>query len=152
MFLGGDPGSFLGVADGGGGGAMPAPSGPTTGGLADDSDPNARIVSVTLQETEKVWNEIFPREYNRRYQEPTLVLFSGQDRSACGFASAATGPFYCPADQQVYIDLSFADLLRQRFKAPGDFALAYVVAHEVGHHIQNQLGYSQQVSQARPAG
>ena len=149
LFLGGDPGSFLGVADGGGGTSIPAPAGPSTGGLADDSDPNARIVSVTLRETEKIWGQLFPREYDRQYREPTLVLFSGQDRSACGFASAATGPFYCPADQQVYIDLSFADLLRQRFRAPGDFALAYVVAHEVGHHIQNQLGYSQQVSQAR---
>lgn len=148
MLLGGDPGEFLGVSNSGGGGTV-APSGPSTGGLVDDSDRNAVIVGVTLRETEKTWGEIFPREYNKRYVEPTLVLFTGQDRSACGFASAATGPFYCPADQQVYIDLAFADLLRQRFKAPGDFALAYVVAHEVGHHIQNQLGYSQQVSQAR---
>ncbi|OAV45975.1 neutral zinc metallopeptidase [Lewinella sp. 4G2] len=149
MLLGGDPGEFLGVSNGGGTVTAPSASGPSTGGLVDDSDPNARIVGVTLRETEKIWSQLFPQEYNRRYQEPTLVLFTGQDRSACGFASAATGPFYCPADQQVYIDLSFADLLRQRFKAPGDFALAYVVAHEVGHHIQNQLGYSQQVSQAR---
>ena len=149
MLLGGDPGEFLGVANGGGSGVATAPSGPSTGGLVDDSDPNARLVGVTLRETEKIWGQLFPQEYNRQYREPTLVLFTGQDRSACGFASAATGPFYCPADQQVYIDLSFADLLRQRFRAPGDFALAYVVAHEVGHHIQNQLGYSQQVSQAR---
>ncbi|NJC27336.1 KPN_02809 family neutral zinc metallopeptidase [Neolewinella antarctica] len=149
MFLGGDPGEFLGVSNNGGGLSAPAPSGPSTGGLVDDSDPNAKIVGITLRETEKVWSQIFPQEYNKRYVEPTLVLFTGQDRSACGFASAATGPFYCPADQQVYIDLSFADQLRQRFRAPGDFALAYVVAHEVGHHIQNQLGYSQQVSQAR---
>ena len=147
MLLGGDPSQFVGLADGGG--AATAPSGPSTGGLVDESDPNARIVGITLAETETVWKQLFPQEYNRRYPEPTLVLFSGQDRSACGFASAATGPFYCPADQQVYIDLSFADLLRKRFRAPGDFALAYVVAHEVGHHIQNQLGYSQQVSQAR---
>ena len=149
MLLGGDPSQFLGLAGGGGGTQVAAPSGPSTGGIVDDSDPNAKIVGITLRETEKTWGQLFPQYYNRPYKEPTLVLFSGQDRSACGFASAATGPFYCPADQQVYIDLSFADLLRKRFKAPGDFALAYVVAHEVGHHIQNQLGYSQQVSQAR---
>ncbi len=146
FFLGGNPLEYLGI--GGGGGAAPTQ---TTNPQADiqEDDTNARIVSVTLEETENAWNQIFPQEYNRQYQEPVLVLFSGQDRSACGFASAATGPFYCPADQQVYIDLSFADQLRQRFGAPGDFALAYVVAHEVGHHIQNQLGYSQRVSQAR---
>lgn len=146
--LGGDIQEYLGAATSGGGLAAPS-SQTSSGGLADNSDPNAEIVSATLFDTEQYWGRTFPQEYNRRYQEPVLVLFSGQDRSACGFASAATGPFYCPADNKVYIDLSFADLLRRRFKAPGDFALAYVVAHEVGHHVQNQLGYSQQVSQAR---
>lgn len=147
MLLGGDPGEFLSVSDSGG--QVSAPSSQTTGGVVDNNDPNAEIVGVTLRSTEQFWDQVFPKAYNKRYPQPTLVLFQDQDRSACGFASAATGPFYCPADQQVYIDLSFADQLRRRFKAPGDFALAYVVAHEVGHHIQNQLGYSQQVSQAR---
>ena len=146
--LGGDVQDFLGAANGGGGITAPTQSAPT-GGLIDNTDRNAEIVSATLYDTEQYWGKVFPQEYNRRYQEPVLVLFSGQDRSACGFASAATGPFYCPADNKVYIDLQFADLLRKRFKAPGDFALAYVIAHEVGHHVQNQLGYSQQVSQAR---
>ena len=145
MLLGGDPTEFLGASNGA---PAPAPRSAPSADIAED-DTNARIVSVTLAETENTWNRIFPQEYNTRYREPVLVLFSGQDRSACGFASAATGPFYCPADQQVYIDLSFADQLRRRFRAPGDFALAYVVAHEVGHHVQNLLGYSGQVSQAR---
>ena len=147
LFLGGNPLDFLGFS-GGSAPATPPPRASPGAEIAAD-DTNARIVSVTLAETENTWNRIFREQYNRQYQEPILVLFSGQDRSACGFASAATGPFYCPADQQVYIDLSFADQLRKRFRAPGDFALAYVVAHEVGHHIQNLLGYSQQVSQAR---
>lgn len=146
--MGGDISQYLGAANGGGGLSAPAQS-TSTGGLVDNTDRNAEIVSATLYDTEQYWNKTFPQEYGRPYQEPVLVLFSGEDRSACGFASAATGPFYCPADNKVYIDLSFADLLRRRFKAPGDFALAYVIAHEVGHHVQNQLGYSQQVSQAR---
>ncbi|WP_116109241.1 neutral zinc metallopeptidase [Lewinella sp. IMCC34191] len=148
FFLGGNPLDYLGI--GGGGGAAPAPTETTRseGGIA-TGESNADIVQVTLQETEDTWNRLFPQLYNGQYREPVLVMFEGQVRSACGFASAATGPFYCPADQKVYIDLSFADQLRQRFGAPGDFALAYVIAHEVGHHIQNQLGYSQRVSQAR---
>jgi predicted metalloprotease len=146
FFLGGNPLDYLGV--GGGGGSAPVTTTQPGAEIAAD-DTNARIVSVTLQETENTWNRLFPELYNRQYREPVLVLFSGQTQSGCGFASAATGPFYCPADNKVYIDLSFADQLRQRFGAPGDFALAYVVAHEVGHHIQNQLGYSQRVSQAR---
>lgn len=145
FFLGGNPLDYLGV----GGGSAPTETRSNPGAEIAEDDTNARIVSVTLAETEDVWNTIFQQQYGRNYQEPVLVLFSGQDRSACGFASAATGPFYCPADQQVYIDLSFADQLRERFGAPGDFALAYVVAHEVGHHVQNLLGYSQRVSQAR---
>ena len=148
FFMGGNPLDYLGL---GGGGDTGTPTETTTNPQADiqEDDTNARIVSVTLEETENAWGQIFQEDYGRSYKEPVLVLFSGQDRSACGFASAATGPFYCPADQQVYIDLSFADQLRQRFGAPGDFALAYVVAHEVGHHVQNLLGYSDQFSQAR---
>ena len=150
MLMGGDPSEFLGAA----GGGVAAPTTQTSSpaqNLEQDTE-EFQIVSKTLRDNEKVWGQLFPQYFNRQYQEPILVVFEGQDRSACGFASAATGPFYCPADNKVYIDLSFADLLRKRFRAPGDFALAYVVAHEVGHHIQNQLGYSQQVSQIRRRG
>lgn len=109
----------------------------------------ARQVSVVLKETEDVWNEIFREQLERPYEEVTLVLFSESDRSACGFAQAATGPFYCPADRKVYIDLSFYDQLSQRFGAPGEFAMAYVVAHEVAHHVQNLLGITRAVEERR---
>ena len=109
---------------------------------------SAKFVKVVLADTEDVWNKLF-QENGSQYQEPHLVLFSGTVQSGCGGASAATGPFYCPMDQRVYIDLSFYDELQQRFKAPGDFAMAYVVAHEVGHHIQNILGISGKVQAAR---
>lgn len=109
----------------------------------------AQFVSVVLKDTEDVWSELFREEFNADYEEPSLVLFSGSDQSGCGFASAATGPFYCPPDRSVYIDLSFANDLSQRFGAAGDFAMAYVVSHEVGHHIQNLLGTSDQVQAAR---
>jgi predicted metalloprotease len=112
-------------------------------------DEYAAFVKVVLQDTEDVWNKLFTEELNTDYQEPVLVLFSGSDQSGCGYASAATGPFYCPADQQVYIDLSFYDQLKTRFGAPGDFAMAYVVAHEVGHHVQYLLGTSEKVHRAR---
>ncbi len=105
----------------------------------------AEFVSVVLKDTEDVWNTIFPQQLQQRYREPTLVLFSRKVQSACGFASAATGPFYCPGDQKLYIDLSFYDDLKKRFKAPGDFAMAYVVAHEVAHHVQYLLGITQKV-------
>ena len=103
-----------------------------------------KFSSVVLGKTEDVWTEIF-RQNGRQYREPTLVLFSGQVRSACGLAGAATGPFYCPGDQKVYLDLSFYEELKRRFKAPGDFAQAYVIAHEVGHHVQALLGISDKV-------
>ena len=112
-------------------------------------DQQAKFVGVVLKDTEDVWHKIFKEEFNGPYQEPTLVLFSGSDRSGCGFASAATGPFYCPLDNSVFIDLSFYDQLSTRFGASGDFAMAYVVAHEVGHHIQNLLGISEKVHNAR---
>jgi len=107
-------------------------------------DEHARFVSVVLADTEDVWSSLFPR-MGRQYQLPTLVLFDEAVASACGYNSAAVGPFYCPADRKVYIDLSFFAMLDQRFGAPGDFAQAYVVAHEVGHHVQNLLGISDQV-------
>ena len=104
----------------------------------------AEFVSFVLGDIEDTWQELF-RQAGREYEEPKLVLFSGAVNSACGFAQAAMGPFYCPADQKVYIDLAFYDEMRNRFRAPGDFAQAYVIAHEVGHHVQNLLGISDQV-------
>ena len=108
------------------------------------NDPLADMVSVVIADTEDVWTEIFAAA-GRRYEMPTLVLFSGATRSACGLGQAAMGPFYCPADRKAYIDLAFYDQMRTRFKAPGDFAQAYVIAHEVGHHVQNLLGISGKV-------
>jgi predicted metalloprotease len=104
----------------------------------------ADFVSVVLADTEDTWHQLLA-EHGRRYQEPALVLFSDQVHSACGFASAASGPFYCPADHKVYLDLVFFDELRTRFRAPGDCAQAYVIAHEVGHHVQNLLGITSEV-------
>ncbi|WP_456405301.1 KPN_02809 family neutral zinc metallopeptidase [Thiolapillus sp.] len=103
------------------------------------------FVKVVLADTEDVWNQVF-RKYGERYQEPKLVIFSGGVRSACGIAQTAMGPFYCPGDHKVYIDLAFFDELKRRFKAPGELAQAYVIAHEVGHHVQNLLGYTKKVS------
>lgn len=111
-------------------------------------DQLADFVSVVLADTEETWNALF-QKMGQTYREPKLVLFSGAVQSACGFAQAAMGPFYCPADQKVYIDLSFYQDLQERYKAPGDFAQAYVIAHEVGHHVQNLLGISAQVRQAQ---
>jgi uncharacterized protein len=117
-------------------------------------DPNAprdeatKFVAVVLADTEDAWHAVF-RQMGREYQEPKLVLFTDQTRSGCGFASAASGPFYCPEDRRLYIDLGFYRLLRERFGAPGDFAQAYVIAHEVGHHVQNLLGISERVQAAR---
>ncbi|MEH6634013.1 MAG: neutral zinc metallopeptidase, partial [Halioglobus sp.] len=107
----------------------------------------ADFVAVVLADTEDTWNELLQRQ-DMAYQEPTLVLFSGRVNSACGSATAAVGPFYCPGDQQVYIDLSFFHDLSARYGAPGDFAQAYVIAHEVGHHVQTLLGISQKVQAA----
>jgi predicted metalloprotease len=106
------------------------------------------FVSVVLAETEDVWKKLF-EDMGKTYERPKLVLFSGEVRSACGLADAAVGPFYCPGDQKVYIDLKFYDELKEKFKAPGEFAEAYVVAHEVGHHVQNLLGTSRKVSAAQ---
>ncbi|HEX8061387.1 MAG TPA: neutral zinc metallopeptidase, partial [Cyclobacteriaceae bacterium] len=108
----------------------------------------AQFVSVVLKDTEDVWHDLFQQK-GSDYVEPHLVLFTNSVESGCGNASAATGPFYCPLDSKVYIDLSFYDDLRDRFGAPGDFAMAYVVAHEVGHHVQNLLGVSAKVDAMR---
>jgi uncharacterized protein len=111
-------------------------------------DQEAKFVRTVLAETEDVWHELMQKA-GRDYPEPTLVLFDGSTQSACGYASAATGPFYCPGDQELYIDLSFYDELRDRFHAGGDFAMAYVVAHEVGHHIQKLLGLSDKIDRLK---
>ena len=117
-----------------------------TGAPADD--PHAVFIDRVLGSTEDTWHEIFQAK-GTRYEEPVLVLFEGGVRSACGAASSAMGPFYCPADHKVYLDLSFFRELDQRFGAPGDFAQAYVVAHEVGHHVQTLLGISERVHRSR---
>lgn len=108
----------------------------------------AQFVGVVLAETESVWHAIF-KEEGSTYREPKLVLFSGKVESACGVAGASTGPFYCPGDEKLYIDLSFFEELQKRFKAPGDFAMAYVIAHEVGHHIQNLTGVMDKMNELR---
>jgi predicted metalloprotease len=103
-------------------------------------DEAGRFAAAILGNTEDVWNTVLPQQANRQYQAPKLVLFSGQTRSGCGGAQSAMGPFYCPLDQTVYIDLSFFEEMKSRFRAGGDFAYAYVLAHEVGHHVENVLG------------
>lgn len=108
----------------------------------------ADFVSVVLADTEVVWNELFTQQ-GEDYQEPAMVLYTDQVQSACGTAGSSVGPFYCPGDQKLYIDLSFYDELQQKFNAPGDFAMAYVVAHEVGHHVQTLLGTNQKVNAMR---
>ena len=109
----------------------------------------AVFTRVVLADTEDVWGRLFPEYFDGQYREPTLVMFTGRVQSACGLASAAVGPFYCPADEKVYVDLSFYDELKRRFGAPGDFAQAYVIGHEVGHHVQKLLGISGRVQRAR---
>ena len=111
-------------------------------------DERARFVKVVLGYTEDVWGELFAQQ-GKQYQQPTLVLFRNSVQSACGFASSASGPFYCPGDRELYIDLAFYQELEARFQAPGDFAMAYVVAHEVGHHIQKLLGISDRMHSLR---
>ena len=145
MYFGVDPTPLLeGMQGGNVGGASSTGSRPTAEDLR--NDPLADMVSVVVADTEDVWTEIFAAQ-GRRYEAPTLVMFSGATRSACGLGQAAMGPFYCPADRKAYIDLSFYDQMRTRFKAPGDFAQAYVIAHEIGHHVQNLLGVSNKVRQ-----
>jgi predicted metalloprotease len=112
-------------------------------------DEASQFVSVVLADTEDTWNAIFRQRFGQDYPEPELVLFTEAIQSACGFAQAAMGPFYCPRDRRVYIDLAFYRELRDRFHAPGDFAQAYVIAHEVGHHVQTVTGVSNQVEAAR---
>jgi len=144
MFLGVDPGVILqsGITEGPGPGAGSQPA--VQSRAPSREDKQADFVAAVLGSTEEIWTDIFARG-GRTYRKPTLVLFTGQVQSACGYAQAAVGPFYCPADQKLYIDLAFYRDLQDRFKAPGDFAQAYVIAHEVGHHVQNLLGIAERV-------
>jgi predicted metalloprotease len=146
LFLGIDPSVLL---QGGGAPEMsPAPPAENRAPLAPGKDPARDFVAVVLADTEDTWRELF-RQGGRTYEDPKLVLFENAVDSACGFAQAAVGPFYCPLDKKVYLDLSFFRDLRDRFRAPGDFAQAYVIAHEIGHHVQTLLGISQKVMEMR---
>lgn len=129
--------------------APPAAGPPRAEQRPPGDDQLKQFVSVVLADTEDIWSQLFTEVLGRRYTPPKLVLFSGRVSSACGLASAAVGPFYCPLDNQVYIDLTFYEELKRRFGAPGDFAQAYVIAHEIGHHVQNLLGVSGRVQAQR---
>jgi predicted metalloprotease len=141
LLLGGDPSSLLNNE---------GSSSSTTGeyqSTAEEED-LVQFVKVVLKDTETVWGKIFEQS-GSTYRMPTLVFFSDQVQSACGYATAASGPFYCPGDEKVYIDLSFCDELKTKFGAYGDFAIAYVIAHEIGHHVQNQLGILSKINNER---
>lgn len=147
--LGGDPRGFLeqasqqtqvATSEGPAGGELPP--------LSEAEELRGQFARVVLADTEDVWNRLFA-EQGSKYREPTLVLFSGQVQSACGFAEAASGPFYCPADSKLYLDTTFFVQLDQQLGAPGDLACAYVIAHEVGHHIQNLMGRLEKMDRAR---
>ena len=141
-----NPLTVLGLLDGGGGAPVQQPApGPAQ---SHPKDPAARFVSVVLADTEDVWGAYFQRS-GQQYPAPKLDIYRGRYPTACGTGEAAMGPFYCPADRKVYIDLSFYDTLRERLGAPGDFAQAYVIAHEVGHHIQNLMGTTEKLDRAR---
>ena len=143
MLLGGDPKALLDMATSSQSGA---PHSQVTGSPQEEK--LKELVGVVLADTEDVWDEQF-RAMGKVYEKPKLVIFSGSVRSGCGFADAQVGPFYCPADRTIYVDLSFFQELSDRFGAPGDFAQAYVIAHEVGHHVQNLLGISARLDEAR---
>ncbi|MGE8687608.1 MAG: neutral zinc metallopeptidase [Achromobacter sp.] len=143
MYFGVDPSVVLQMAEG------PPMQQEAPASRPPANDPQAIFVSKVLGETEDTWAAIFQKDLNRQYVPPKLVLFRGATPTACGTGQSAMGPFYCPGDSKVYIDLSFFDELQNRFKAPGDFAQAYVIAHEVGHHVQHLLGISDQVDSLR---
>ncbi len=147
--LGVNPLTILGLLTGGGEPAATQRQGPAPAPPANDQ--MAKFVATVLGDTEDVWKQIFTQG-GATYVEPKLVLFRGSVRTQCGAGQAAMGPFYCPADQKVYIDLSFYETMKSRMGAPGDFAQAYVIAHEVGHHVQNMLGITQKVEQVRARG
>jgi len=140
LLMGGDPSQLLNT--------LPEGTSTEQVSASAEEDEMAQFVSVVLKDTETVWGRLFEQS-GSTYRQPTLVLFRDQVQSACGFASAASGPFYCPGDERVYIDLSFCDQLRTKFGAYGDFAIAYVISHEIGHHVQNLLGILDQVNSQR---
>lgn len=147
LCLGGDPRALLQIMQDNQGAPQAGPLGGAPGGGAVDNraaDEQAQMVSVVLADTEDVWTQQF-QQLGRAYRQPKLVLFRDRVQSACGFQSAATGPFYCPLDEQIYIDLGFFDEMDRRLEAPGDFAQAFVIAHEVGHHVQKLLGTNDRV-------
>jgi len=148
--LGVNPLEILGLIGGTGGSSVTQAPAPSSSGKqgASPADPGARFVSTVLASTEDTWTEVF-RKGGAKYRPPKLVMFSGATQTACGPGQSAAGPFYCPEDETVYIDLGFFQMLQQRFKAPGDFAQAYVIAHEVGHHVQNLLGTMGKVQSQR---
>lgn len=139
--LGGDPRQLL---EGGIPVEVQAPS-TASNTAAQPADENRQFVGAVMGSTEDAWRQILQQQARRNYQEPKLVLYSGQVSSACGYAGAAIGPFYCPGDYKLYLDFDFFRELKNEFKAPGDFAQAYVIAHEVGHHVQNLLGTMEKV-------
>lgn len=141
---GGDPSQLLQNAPS----QVDAPSTGTAANKTASQDENRQFVGALMGNLEDAWKQILPQQARVQFQAPKLVLFTGQVSSACGYASAATGPFYCPGDHKLYLDFAFFDELRREFKAPGDFAQAYVVAHEFGHHIQNLLGTMDKVQRA----
>jgi hypothetical protein len=145
MYFGIDPAFLLDTVQ-----TVNVPSGQETAPGEQDfsDDPLADMVSVVVADTEDVWNEVFAAT-NRQYDEPVLVMFRGATQTACGAGQQFMGPFYCPLDSKAYIDLDFYDELKDRFDAPGDFAQAYVVAHEIGHHVQHLLGISDEVQRSR---
>lgn len=148
MFLGVDPALVMSVLEGTQSGAQPGISAQAPAQKPPANDAQAQFVSVVLADTEDTWRTLFQKD-GGQYRESKLVLFRGAVQSACGHAQAAMGPFYCPGDEKVYIDLAFFDDLQKRFSAPGDFAQAYVIAHEIGHHVQNLMGISGKVHAAR---
>jgi predicted metalloprotease len=145
IFFGVDITPFLDAGLGGGGAVQTsAPRGPNR--IDDDRE---RFVAVVLADTEEIWDDLFRRHFDRTYRPPQLVLFGGVTRSACGQATSATGPFYCPGDRKAYLDTEFFETLERRLGAKGDFAQAYVIAHEVAHHVQNELGILPEVNKMR---
>jgi predicted metalloprotease len=140
LLLGGDPSGILDQS------GSQSSTGPVE--ATEEENQTAQFVSVVLADTEEIWGKIFAQS-GKTYRQPTLVLFRDQVQSACGYATAASGPFYCPTDEKVYIDLSFCDDLQKKYGVYGDFAVAYVIAHEIGHHVQNQLGILDEVNAQR---
>jgi predicted metalloprotease len=149
-FLGVSPMTIINMLSGGGG-AVPVQQEQGPAQRPPASDTQARFVSTVLADTEDTWSELF-RAQNAQYIKPKLVLFTGATQTACGTGQSASGPFYCPGDQKVYIDLAFFRLMEERFKVTGEFAQAYVIAHEVGHHVQHLLGIDQKVAAVRQSG